>query len=59
MLTPDYELVEEGDETAIFTLLGPQLAGHDYTVGAAAQGLITILDLVDSIFKDSFEDLAP
>jgi hypothetical protein len=59
VLTPDFELIEEGNETANFTVLGPQLANHDYVVGVPAQGVITILDFVDGIYKDSFEDLEP
>jgi hypothetical protein len=59
VLTPDFDLIEEGNETANFTVLGPQLANHDYFVGVPAQGVITILDFVDGIYKDSFEDLEP
>jgi hypothetical protein len=54
-VTPIFDELEEGDETVSFSLLPPQLAGHDYTVGVPDQAQIVILDYVDRIFKDSFE----
>ena len=46
---------EEGDETVSFSLLPPQLVGHDYTIGVPAQQQIVILDYIDRVFMDSFE----
>jgi len=54
-LTPIFDETEEGDETAVFNLLGPQLVGSDYTVGLPSKGEITIQDFVDIIFWDGFE----
>ena len=55
-LTPVFDEIVEGDETAGFKLLGPLSVGHDYTIGIPDQGEILILDFVDGIFADSFED---
>jgi hypothetical protein len=50
------ELIE-GDETFIVQLRPPGDVGHDYTIGAQTNGQITILDFVQIIFKDGFEEL--
>jgi hypothetical protein len=55
-LVPDFEEIEEGDESAVFTVVGPQLEGHGYLVGAPATGAITIRDFIDFIFGDGFEN---
>lgn len=55
-LVPDFEEIEEGDESAVFTVVGPQLEGHGYIVGAPATGAITIRDFIDFIFGDGFEN---
>jgi len=55
-LTPVFDEVEEGDETAAFILQNPLSQGHDYTIGAPSRAEITIRDFVDVIFSDSFED---
>jgi hypothetical protein len=50
-----FDEIEEGDEHDTFTLLGPQLTGLDYTVESPSQAEIIILDFVDIIFHDGFE----
>ena len=55
VLTPVFDEIEEDDENVTFSLLGPQLAGHDYTVGEPSLAEIIILDFVDIIFRDGFE----
>jgi hypothetical protein len=57
-LTPDFEGVIEGDESTAFTLVPGQLAGNAWFVGSPAEGMMTIMDFVDAVFKDSRE-IAP
>ena len=55
-ITPVKDLIIEGDETAVFTL------GSDntqYTLGSNIVAEMTIADLVDLMFKDSFENPEP
>jgi len=56
LITPVSDVDEEGDETVTLMLLQPQLAGNDYTIGAPSQGLATILEIADTLFRDGFED---
>jgi len=59
VITPVADMPGEGDETVILTVLEPQLGGHDYLIGAPAQAIVTIEDLVPSIIMDGFENLVP
>lgn len=54
-LTPTRDNLIEVPENVTFTLLEPQLVGNDYTIGAPFAGEIIILDFVDIIFRDGFE----
>jgi hypothetical protein len=56
-LTPVFDQLIEGDETFAVQLRPPGDVNNDYTIGAQANGQITIRDFVQLIFKDSFEDL--
>ena len=56
VLTPIKDFVIEGDESLKFTLAAAVTVHGDYTVGAQTTAEMTILDLVDIIFLDSFED---
>lgn len=58
-LTAIKDFVIEGDETVIFTLLPPVAGYGDYTIGGQTTVLITILDLVNDIFRDGFEGPSP
>jgi len=52
-LTPNFDLDDtEGDEITTFTLQGSSA----YTLGVPIEAIITIEDLVDLMFGDSFED---
>jgi len=55
-LTPIKDDIIEGDETLAFTLLASVPGNGDYSVGDQVLAEMTIADLVDSIFRDSFED---
>ncbi len=55
ILTPITDQVIEGDETFTVALRVAGDAGNDYTIGAPSEGVITIKDFVQIIFKDSFE----
>jgi hypothetical protein len=55
-VTPIKDFVIEGDETVIWTLIGD---GLSYTVGADTDAEMIILDLVDFVFKDGFEETNP
>ncbi|HKX56367.1 MAG TPA: hypothetical protein VJN01_09700 [Xanthomonadales bacterium] len=56
-LTPVFDQVIEGDETFSVEMHPPGDTGHEYTIGAPANGQITILDFIQLIFRDGFEDL--
>ena len=55
-LTPIKDLIIEGDESVIFSLLASKPNQGDYIVGAQTTVEMTIFDLVNNIFSDSFED---
>ena len=57
-LTPALDNPIEGVENVTFTLIDPQLAGHDNTLGPPSEAEIIILDLVDRVFIDGFEQQA-
>jgi hypothetical protein len=57
MLTPVFDEVAEGNETAGVTLMGSQSANNGYTVDAPSQVQIISVDFVDGVFRDSLEDL--
>ena len=50
------DLVIEGDETITWTLISD---GRTYTMGTDILAEMIILDLVDLVFKNSFEDIEP
>lgn len=54
-ITPTKDFTIEGDETLNFTLLPPVPGNGDYTLGAGTTVEMIILDLVNEIFRDSFE----
>ena len=54
-LTAIRDLIIEGDESLIFTLLPSVPNNGDYLVGAQTTAEMIILDLVDNIFSDGFE----
>ena len=55
-LTPVKDFIIEGDESLAFTLLASKPGNGDYIVGDQVLAEMTIFDLVDKIFRDSFED---
>ena len=55
-LTPVRDSIIEGDESLIFTLLPSVTNQGDYIVGTSTTAEMTIFDLVDRMFSDSFED---
>jgi hypothetical protein len=55
-LTPVKDFIIEGDESLAFTLLASKPGNGDYIVGDQVVAEMTIFDLVDKIFSDSFED---
>ena len=55
-ITPVKDFVIEGDETVTWTL---QSDNATYTVGSGILAEMTIADLIDLMFKDSFEDREP
>jgi hypothetical protein len=55
-LTPIKDFIIEGNESLIFTLQPNPANQPDYNVGAQTTAEMIILDLVDKIFFDSFED---
>ena len=55
-ITAVKDFVIEGDETVTFVLLESAPYGSDYTVGTPNIAEITIVDLINLIFGDSFEN---
>ena len=56
IFTPKRELIIEGDETLTYTLQEGSDFNSGYTAGSQNTAELVILDLVDSIFEDGFEE---
>lgn len=57
IVTPIFDLEEEGDESVTFMLLGHQFPNHEYQIGLPSETEVTIVDFIEPLIDDGFEDL--
>ena len=55
-ITPIFDLDLEGDESVTLTVMGHQFPNHEYQIGSPSVAGVTIVDYIEPIITEGFED---